>query len=288
MLCAPAAYKNLFFAPGSYTSTLLTFNELAKWIVGWPVYPADAPLWFVRDLLLLITIVPMWNMLPKRVQIAGLGALFAYWVLGPIDLVPGGIPRVASVFFFLSGAWVGMNQFSLPVGPAVNRIMVISGVVFLLSAAVGATCGTMGGDNLAAQPILDKMVRISGALLVVCAGTRTLFPRWLSGPLLRLSPAAFFLFAVHYCVFVCITWLSGKFAPGRLGAGHELLLFVVVFSTVIAVSLGCYFFLRTYAPSLLGMLDGNRSARSSGVRPTKHEVQVSPLPINARPAPSFE
>ena len=287
-LCAPAAYRHFFLAPGSYNFTPMTFIELAKWIAGWPVYPADAPLWFVRDLLLLILIVPLWNLFPKRAQAAGLGVLFVYWLAGPTDFIPGGIPRAASVFFFLAGAWLGTNRISLRAGPMVNRITVVAATAFLLSAAASATCGTTRGDFVEVQLVLDRIVRMSGALLVVCAGTRTSFPAWLSGPLLRLSPAAFFLFAFHYCVFSWITSLWANFPQGRPGAGHEVAMFALVFSTVIAVSLAFYFLLKRHAPSLLGLLDGNRSERGPEPRQVEHEVEATPLPIVSRRVPSFE
>lgn len=289
LLCAPAAFKHLFFAPDSYTYTPLTFAALAKWIIGWPIYPADAPLWFIRDLLLLILMAPLLNWVPQRAQILGLGAIFLYWLLGPVDLVPGGIPRAASVLFFLAGAWMGINRITMRASPAVNRITIIAAAAFFLSAAAGATCGTLGGDHLAAQSVLDKIVRLSGALLVVCAGTQLSFPAWLSGPLLRLSPAAFFLFAFHYCVFSFLTGLLGKFSVLRLGGGHEVLMFALVFLTVGAVSLTAYFLLSRHAPSLLSLLDGNRSVRGPRVHREQAPEVVSPFPIGARrmPSPGF-
>jgi surface polysaccharide O-acyltransferase-like enzyme len=285
LFCAPSAYKHFFLPPGTYTFAPLSFGGLATWLVGWPVYPADAPLWFVRDLLFLIVIVPLLSMIPRRLQVVGLVVLLFYWLLGPVDLVPGGIPRAASAFFFLAGAWLGRNQVLLRPGPAANRITVISAVVFLVSAAAGASCNTIGGDHAATQLIFDRLVRLSGAVMVVCAGSLASIPAWLSGPLRRFSPAAFFLFAFHYCVFVCLTGVFGRFAPERLGTGRELLVFGLVFATVIAISLACYVFLKRHAPSLLGLLDGNRSARCSVGRRTEKLVAVSPVPILA-PRPS--
>jgi surface polysaccharide O-acyltransferase-like enzyme len=287
LYCAPSAYKHFFFASGSYSFTPMSLGGLAKWLIGWPVYPADAPLWFVRDLLLLIVVVPLLSMIPRRLQVVGLVALFFYWLLGPVDLVPGGIPRVASVFFFLSGAWLGRNQILLRPGPATKRIAVISGVVFLCSAAAGASFFTLAGNHAPAQFIFDRLVRVSGAVMVVCAGTLTTIPAWLSAPLRRLSPAAFFLFAFHYCLFLCLTGVFGKLAPKRLGTGHELLVFGLVFATIIAVSLVCYVFLKRHAPSLLGLLDGNRSARRPVERQAERPVAVSPVPILAPRAPAF-
>ena len=287
LLCAPSALKYFFFAPGTYADTPLTFNGLVKWAVGWPIYPADGPLWFVRDLLLLIALAPLLSLIPRRVQMAGLGTLFIYWLLGPTDMIPGGIPRAASVLFFMIGAWMGLNQTVPRASPMVNRITVLAAAVLLFSAAGGAACSALGGEHFEARSLFERMVRISGASLIICAGTRSPFPAWLSGPLLRLSPIAFFLFASHYLVYLCVTPLFAEFSRWQLGRGHEILLFGLVFSTIIAVSLTSYLLLKHAAPSFLGMLDGNRSMRISEIHTGGRKVEVVPLQRGAPEAAPF-
>jgi len=277
LLCAPSAIKYFFFAPGSYTYTPLTLSGLVNWMVGWPVYPADRPLWFVRDLFLLIAIVPMLNFIPQRAQMIGLGTLFMYWLLGPIDVIPGGVPRAFSVLFFMIGVVMGMNPGLLRAITGAKWLIYATAAVLLFSAAGGATCSTLGEDYSGLRSFLEKMVRISGALLVVCAGARGRFPAWLSVRLHRVSPVAFFLFASHYLGFVYITPLFAGAAQGPLGQGHEVLLFGLISSTVIAVSLGSYFLLKRYAPSLLGLLDGNRSARGSADDRVQRQFEVETL-----------
>ena len=262
-LCAPSAFKYFLLSPEAYTYTPLTLTGVAKWILGWPVYPADGPLWFVRDLLLLIAIVPILNVIPRRVQIIGLAALFLYWLLFPVDVIPGGIPRAFSVLFFMVGVAIGMNQALLTVAAKAKWLLYVSAAVLFFSAAGSATCNALGNDYSGLGSFLQKGVRISGALLIVCAGTRSLLPAWMSVRLHRLSPAAFFLFASHYLVLIGITPLFTEVTQGFLVQCPNVLLFGLISSAMIAVSLVFYFVLKRFAPFLLGILDGNRSAPRS-------------------------
>ena len=285
LLCAPLAI-NFFYSPESTADAPVTLGRLAKWMMGWPIYPADAPLWFVRDLLLLIAIVPLLNFIPPRVQILGLAALFIYWLSSPMDLIPGGMPRAFSVLFFMMGVAIGMNQVLLSAMAKAEWLIYTAGAILLFSAAAGATCTILGTDYSGLRTLLERMVRVSGALLVVGAGARSRFPNWLSDQLNRLSPAAFFLFASHYLVFLCLAKLFAKFTQNLFRPGYEVLLFGLVFSIVIAISLASYFLMRRYTPSLLGMLDGNRSTRAA-VNPLNRQLELEtplapPLPVTAR------
>ena len=286
LLCAPWACKHFFLEPGTGTYSPCDFRSLAKWLVGWPVFPANAPLWFVRDLLILLAVAPLMNLVPKRVQVLGISALALYWLLGPLDLIPGGIPRAGSVLFFLVGAWIGMNRISLKENPAVNRIIVVAAGVLLCSAAAGAGFATADTNPIAAKALLEKIVRVSGSLLVVCAATKPVVFSSLSRLLLRLSPASFFLFASHHCSLFCLSVLFKYCPQGRLGIAREFVLFGAIFSATVTVSLGCYFLLKRYAPSLLSLLDGNRSDRGSQAR-DESRPDALPLPISTQPVYSF-
>jgi hypothetical protein len=94
---------------------------------------------------------------------------------------------------------------------------------------------------------------------------------------------AFFLFASHFLVLLCVTPLFEEAVKGTLG-GNAALLFGFISSTLIAVSLASYILLKRYAPSLLGILDGNRTARDSAGRVQK-QFEVEPL-RNSKLAPS--
>jgi len=273
LLCAPSAFKYFLCPPGSYHVTPLTFANAAKWMVGWPMYPADAPLWFVRDLFVLIAMVPLLGFIPKRGLMIGLGALLIYWLLSPMDLIPGGVPRALSTLFFVIGVGMGMNQRWLRAITDAKWLIYPAATVLLFAAAGGATCKAFGPDYSRLGSFSEKLVRISGALLVVWAGTNARLPEWLSLRLSRLSPMSFFLFASHYLWFMCLNPLFAHLTKGHLWHGQEVLLFGLVSLTLITLSIGSHFLLRSLAPSVLSVLDGNRTARGSAGDRIEHQAK---------------
>ncbi len=288
LFCAPGAGKFYFLHTSIAENEAVGLRSLTTWLVGWPVYPANAPLWFVRDLVLLVLLAPLFNLVPKRALGPGILLVGLYWMLGPVNLIPGGIPRSFSVLFFAVGAWMGLNNIRLKSGPATNRLMLAAAVVFALSAALGATLGTQGLRSPRVEALLENLARVSGVLLVLCNAAKTPLANRFSDLLRRLSPASFFLFAMHFCVLFCLLRAMNYIPQAHIGTSYPFLMFGLLCGTVVGISLGCYFLLRRFAPGFLAVLDGNRSGRGVPTRAEVRETVVSALPLHTQRAPLLD
>ena len=182
------------------------------------------------------------------------------------------------MLFFLAGAWLGINRISLNDSPRVTKIMIAAAGVFVCAASAGASFATLDPGHAAAAVLFERVARFSGALLVICAAMKPIAFPSLSGLLLRLSPASFFLFASHYFVIHSLSRPLAYFLQGPLGLGQGLFLFGALFFAAVTVSLSCYFLLKRYAPSLLSVLDGNRSAGPSV------PMKSTPIFVHVRPS----
>lgn len=288
LFCAPAAVKFFMYRSESAPSSLMSFSSLASWFAGWPIYPANAPLWFVRDLLLLVVVAPLLSLIPRGAQVPGLVLLGLYWLGGPIDLLPGGIPRAFSTFFFSVGAWMGLNCIS-PTGRRIpGQALIIAAVGLILSAVLGASFGTPGTGHAAARSLFEIIARVSGTVLVICAATRPALVASFASRLRRLSKASFFVFGSHYCVLICLSAISSHLSPWRGSFSPGLLFFAALWSIALAVSLGTYFLLKRHAPSLLSVLDGGRTAGSGETSRGERPLPASRSLITAQPTPVLD
>ncbi len=270
LLCAPPAGKYFLLGPKDVTFSPLNLEALGRWFAGWPIYPADAPLWFVRDLLFLVVVAPLFAMIPNWARRLCLATLFCYWLRGPWEIVPGGIPRAFSVFFFSVGAWMGINRTRIEPGRVTDSVMIAAALVLVIAGALGASLGSLDTHRSTVAILMEKIIRVSGTVLVVCATARTALAGSSPAFLLRFSRVSFFLFACHFCVLTCISVLFKHLPPDALGLGRGLFLLVVVSAAATAVSLAGYSLLGRYAPSLRLLLDGWRSARALGsARPAR-------------------
>jgi hypothetical protein len=159
---------------------------------------------------------------------------------------------------------MGLNRVRIRKGRVVNRVIMVTGGV-LVAAAAGASFDMAGAAYVSESALLVKIVRVSGALLVVCTAMtmKPVFFTLASRLLLRLSRAAFFLYGCHWCVLFCVSVLLKHLPQWRWLIGHEFFLFVAVVTINVTVSLSGYVLLKRYAPFLLALLDGNRSVRAA-------------------------
>ena len=238
---SPSAGKYFFLGQEPEPGTQLTLASVTKAFGGWPIYPVNAPLWFVRDLILFVALAPIFNLIPRRLLPLGLAFLCAYWLIGPLDVVPGGVPRSFSLLFFAIGAWMGISRVCLSSTPATRPILWLTTAALVISAALGAS---FAPTDPVARLLCDKIARVSGTLLVVLAATLPLpvSPVWRMFRIL--SPASFFLFAAHFCVLFCISMVVGHTLPKASHNGADLLLLGFVWFTTVTLSLAGYFLMR--------------------------------------------
>jgi len=279
---SPAAGKYFFLGEPPQPGEQLTLGSVGRAFLGWPLYPVNAPLWFVRDLILFVAVAPLFNFIPRRVLPWGLVALCAYWLIGPAGLVPGGIPRSFSLLFFAIGAWMGISRVSLKPTASTRSMLWLAAATLVISAAAGAT---FASTNPEVKLLCDKIARVSGTLALVLAATlpRPDAPPW--RVLRNLSPASFFLFASHFCVLFLISVAVGHALPRASHNTADLLLLGLVWSGTVTLSLAAYFLMRRYAPSLLSALDGKRSLRFAGRSPVAKAAGPAAGPAPAANCP---
>lgn len=120
----PSGILRLFWCSGTYASTntnYLGINHLTD-------YPADIPLWFMRDLIVMILLAPIIYWLIRKTRWLWLALLLPVYVLG---LCPTIIPgfSVNTLFFFAAGAYYALSKRNF-----INDFSVSKGLTITLSA----------------------------------------------------------------------------------------------------------------------------------------------------------
>lgn len=163
--------------------------------------PADYPLWFIRDLMILCLMTPLFFVGARRVPWLTLLLLIAcYLPLFPLPLI-----SFRSLFFFGIGAWLGLRNVNLLSLARRVRVPAAVGAVVLLVVATMATgrpahewlrrlffpCGVITAINLC-DGLLDKghfekrMLHLSSAVFFIFAAHEIYILGWTKGLLLRL------------------------------------------------------------------------------------------------------
>ncbi|MDR3128893.1 MAG: acyltransferase [Tannerellaceae bacterium] len=210
--------------------------------------PIVGPLWFIRDLMVVIVLTPFIYTYVKRLRVYGILLLSVLWVFGWWFSLLG--MSMTAIFFFALGAWISISRRNL-----VLEAEKVKYPVFVLYPLL-VTAEFLTKDWGVHTFIQDAGV-LCGILFWINIGIstqRTMVIR----PTKFLSTAAFFVFAVHE------PWLMG---PARtlvfvwLNPSSDAALtawYFVIVITVVLCGLGSYYVLRKISPSFTNFITGGR------------------------------
>ena len=212
-------------------------------------YPADVPLWYVRDLMVMVLLAPViwWSVRRAgRWLVVVLGAislLFPMWEDG------WGTMLLDAAFFFSWGAYYGIRGLSPLKG--INKLWPVALIYLPLAIADALTKGWEYNIFIHKAGILLGIVAIFyiATRLVKCGKF---------GAMASLAGSSFLVFALHTLVIDDIGKVLFTALNLPINMGTLLLLYFIVPSITILFCLGMYLILKRIAPSLCNLLTGGR------------------------------
>lgn len=210
------------------------FWGFPTWAVTAPVHE---PLWFVRDLMVVVILAPLWLWMLRRWRVWGLLLLgFVYYSgLWPN---PGGMGFMACWYFAL-GAWFSVS--GTEVLKVVDRcVKPAFTLVFPSLLFVWLFDGTMGWQvqTVRALYVLCAMVC---AVRMADVATRYRVPGT------ALAGSSFFIYAAHTIVLLPLTKVAATWAADLPAAG-QMGLFLLCPVVAVLLCWGIYTLLRRYLP----------------------------------------
>ncbi len=205
--------------------------------------PVQEPLWFVRDLMVIVLCSPLLYALLRYLKWVGLALVAIVYYAGVWPNI-GGMTFIG-VWFFSLGAWCGIRKYD--VGGLLARYWYVCLVCFLIS--FGLLLGK--GEAL---PVLQNIYVLSAivAAVSIAYGVNERWPRdykW--------SKASFFIYASHNIVLLPLTTvLSVRVA--YLSAVVQGVAFMVCPLIAIAICIVGYIVLQHILPRIAWVITGNK------------------------------
>lgn len=221
-------------------------------IQGGPLYwfftgPADFPLWFMRDLMLLTLIAPLMYLVFKKFKWLSLAALFIIY-LSPWN---PSIPTMRSIFFFSIGAWLGSFK--------INLITICDKVK--VPAAIAAVLLLFVATSQIGRPPHTLLLRLFypfGMISFMNICNSMIDNEHLKDRLSKLTASVFFIYAVHE-IYI-LGWTKGlclRIFGSSLAA--TWIRYWLVPILVLTFCLGLYYMLNRLIPRTLSFICGGRS-----------------------------
>ncbi len=212
-------------------------------------YPADSPLWFVRDLMVVMLCSPLVYCVVRWLKHYGVILLGIVWALNLEFDIPG--LGTNAFFFFTFGAYFSINGKNFVT--LMRPYMLPSVVLYLLSAIVGVCFR----DNVwieyihlfAVNILLGMTVAITVTAYYVKRGT------WTASKFLAAS--SFFVYACHEMPLASIIKIAFKLVHPHSDASL-LMLYVLCPTLTILFGLSLYWVLRKLLPRFTAVITGGR------------------------------
>lgn len=227
---------------------LLNLKNTPWYILFWHT-PANYPMWFLRDLLCMSVLTPLFYLFFRYLKVYGVFILTILYLSAWETNVAG--LSMSAIMFFGIGAYMGIYKKNiLEFCSKYRYTAAIAAFLFLCCATV---CN-------------GKEIHIYIVRIYVLFGIITVFNlmNWLINRetwkkhLCSLSATVFFIYAAHE-IYI-INWTKGFFSRTSLaGSGGGLLLsYMLIPFITLGICLGLYYMLNKVAPKALAVLVGGR------------------------------
>ena len=220
------------------------FNPLSRFLLG----PANYPLWFMRDLMIMCLLAPVVYLIFKKLpRWGGIIALFVLFIL-PFETP---VLTWRGYFFFYVGAFLGIQKLNiLALCRKVKLPAAILAVILLLTA-------TFLNDS----PLHSWALRVFypiGMITLMNILDRVIENKDRCDRLCKLSAAVLFIYAAHE-IYI-LGWVRGfffrLFGESLFGSWMRYFLVPIV---VLLVCIGLYYIINWIMPRTLAFVCGGRS-----------------------------
>lgn len=224
------------------------FRKVEQTVNAGYIYPEDFPLWYVRDLMIVILLSPVFYYAVKKLGWYFVAALGIVWYLVPVPNIEN-LPQLkVAAFFFSWGACLSIKGIDFV------RSMRHCGFALWLYPIVAVA------DMFTKEWAYSGYLHNAGIILGIFAAVS--LTAWLleNGKIKVnkfLADSSFFLFALHGMIIIVI----GKVTLKLVFFNNALFLALVYFLVPIitsAICLALYWLLRRYTPRLCALLTGGR------------------------------
>lgn len=242
--------KNFLFSKiGLSFDDRLDYLKTASLFKIFWIDPINYPLWYLRDLICMVLITPIFYFFLKKTNIYGISLLLAIY-LSTFELNIPGLSTTA-FFFFGLGAYFAIYKIDfISICTQYGRYLILAAILLL--------CLTTYFNASEPYEYMIRIFTLIGVLSIVYIGVLLTRNKTIKNYLLKLAPAVFFIYAIH--VIYIINWINGYFLKTSLTDGGYGSLFVYIITPILCITICLFLYqvMQYLAPRYLQFSIGGR------------------------------
>jgi surface polysaccharide O-acyltransferase-like enzyme len=249
---SPIRIFNTYFADSDNGGIFVSTMKDAATAVSDSPYPIDGPLWYVRELMVMILLAPVVYWLMKRMQLWLVVALGIAWCLLEAVLMPNGgwlVLLSKAAFFFSWGAYYSINKTTFT--DAMGKHKWVPCLYLLMAIADTLT------KNTAYNPYIHYPGIVAGVVAAVVV-VSALLQKGMIRANDTLAGSSFFIYALHIMMLHSVGKLL--FVAMRCPDNTYAMLFLYFATPVLTAAIGLilYQLSKYYLTPMWNWLSGGR------------------------------
>lgn len=249
-----APYISRFFADENNRISNYTLHQWLDAFLGlnYHGYPAAYQLWFIRDLMILTLLYPVWRWLLQRFPAATFALLGSLWLLEWRFLFWDS----EATLFFLLGAWLVQSDPGLEKLDALRICDILAGYVLCIILEMSLIMN----DRIFIA--VHKIIVLTGVILWLRLSKQIVACHGLYTKISAFAGYTFFVYAFHEPVLTMMrkAWTA---LIGDEGTAVQMIQYFGLIFLVILISLGAGWCVRRISPGLYALLTGGRVQASA-------------------------
>lgn len=251
-LFSPNAH-GILSAYWTYDGTLLATTAAPE-----SVYPINIPLWFLRNLMIVVVCTPIIHLLIKRFKYLPVALLGCIWFMAVFFKALNPLSFCTSFFFFSWGAYMSINKKNM-----VSEFGRFFKSSMILYPCLGLACLLSAYIYPDAVPVIKHLNIVAGLLFAYNLAVWLLQKGYcrVNG---FLASTSFFIYVSHWIMIEQINFVRYLLLRFILRISEPAYVWVQFVKSVlmlvltIAVSLSVFWLMKRYAPGLLRVLTGRK------------------------------
>ena len=234
-------------------NNLISQYTLFRWLdaflgLNYHGYPAAYQLWFIRDLMVLTLLYPMWRWLLQRFPVALFAVLISLWLLEWRFVFLDG----EATLFFLMGAWLVQHNPGLEKLDSLRIRDILAGYMLCVILEMGLV---MNDRTFIA---VHKIVVLMGGVLWLRLSKEIVSHNGLYTKINAFGGYTFFVYAFHEPLLTMMR-KAWTMLIGNEGTAIQMTQYFSLIFLAITIPLCVGWCLRRISPGLYGLLTGGRA-----------------------------